>query len=163
MAEAPHAFLRSLLLFPDLWFWNRLVFSAVDHCCCPQQARSALHLLAQLVPGVDCDRVDYCLSMGSEDRCATSPSSQNVLSAGFNTTGEKSTQENQRHPENTITIRRYPPSRPVLEAPHAIRSPVPVSQRMSLPLPLRAKEDSPRSHCHVRRDGTSRQVMAHQL
>src|SRR5262250_1269908 len=85
MAEAPHAFLRSLLLFPDLWFWNRLVFSAVDHCCCPQQARSALHLLAQLVPGVDCDRVDYCLSMGSEDRCATSPSSQNVLSAGFNT------------------------------------------------------------------------------
>ena len=43
------------------------VFSAVDHCSCPQQAGHYRHRAAELLPGLDHDRMGGCAGVGGEN------------------------------------------------------------------------------------------------
>ena len=44
------------------------VFSALDHCTGPKQARFAFDFFAQSFPGMDCNRMDSLPGMGGETR-----------------------------------------------------------------------------------------------
>ena len=57
----------TLFLFPVLWLRHVDVFFAVDHCAGAEQARFASDLSAELVSGMERDRVDRGAGVGGEE------------------------------------------------------------------------------------------------
>ena len=63
-------FLFSFLVSSVFGPWIPLLFSAVHHCSCPQQAKHDGHLPAELVFRMDVHRMDCRPDLGGESGCA---------------------------------------------------------------------------------------------